>query len=500
MQHSMKMPMTFRKISMKTRSTALFLAFCAWVLVPDAVMAQSVAVAESVAQFTLANGMTLIVKPDHRAPTVAHMLWVRVGAIDEVDGTSGVAHALEHMMFKGTPSVPAGQFSRQVARLGGRENAFTTEDFTAFFQQIPASRLAEVMALESDRFAHNQWPNEEFKKEIEVIKEERRMRTDDNPRAALHEVLNAQAFVASPYHRSVIGWMGDLDSMTADDVRQFWQRWYAAHNAAVVIAGDVTPEQALALAKKYYEPIADRALPERKPRLEPEQKGLRRFEFKAPAEQAYVALAFKVPQLTAFKQPLKQSGAQDVAEAEVLDPASQDALALTVLSAVLDGYAGARLDKALTQGAKRVADSAGAGNGLLGRGPQLFVLDAVPAAGQPVEAVIAALREQVRLVAEKGVSPAELNRVKAQWVASEVYKLDSVFNQAQELGADWAHDMALDANARLIKALKSVTPAQVQSVAQRYFGDDGLTIGVLNPQPLDPNRPQRALGEHRHGG
>ena len=491
----MKMPMPFAKTPLKIQSAALFLVVSAWLLPPSIAMAQAGGgQAEGVAQFKLANGMTLIVKPDHRAPTVAHMLWVGVGAIDEVDGTSGVAHALEHMMFKGTPRVPAGQFSRQVARLGGRENAFTTEDFTAFFQQVPASKLADVMALESDRFAHNQWPDTEFTKEIEVIKEERRMRTDDNPRAALQEALNAQAFVASPYHRSVIGWMGDLDSMVADDVRHFWQSWYVAHNAAVVIAGDITPEQALALAQKYYEPIADRALPVRKPRLEPEQKGLRRFEFKAPAEQAYVALAFKVPQLTAFKQPLKQGETED----EVLDPASQDALALTVLSAVLDGYAGARLDKALTQGPKRLADRAGASNGLLGRGPQLFVLDAVPAPGQSADAVVAALREQVRQVAEKGVNPAELNRVKTQWVASEVYKLDSIFNQAQELGSYWAQGLALDASPRLIRALKAVTPAQVQSVAQRYFGDDGLTIGVLHPQPLDPNRPKRVVGEHHH--
>jgi len=480
MTHSMKMQMPILPF-LKIHTVALFLAFMSACLVtPSAALAQ----AEGLSEFKLANGMTLIVKPDHRAPTVAHMLWVGVGAMDEVDGTSGLAHALEHMMFKGTPTVPAGQFSRLVARLGGRENAFTTEDFTAFFQQIPADKLADVMALESDRFAHMQWPDAEFNKEIEVIKEERRMRTDDNPRAALHEVLNAQAFLASPYHRSVIGWMGDLDSMTADDARQFWQKWYAAHNAAVVIAGDVTPEQALALAKKYYEPIADHPLAVRKPRLEPEQKGMRRFEFKAPAEQAYVALAFKVPQLESLNAPLSKN--------------SQDALALTVLSAVLDGYAGARLDKALTQGPQRLADSAGASNGLMGRGPQLFTLDAVPAAGQSVEAVIVALREQVKSVAEKGVSPAELNRVKTQWVASEVYKLDSVFNQAQELGTYWALGFPLDASPRLIAALKSVTPEQVQSVAQRYFGDDGLTIGVLKPQPLDPNRPKRAVGEHRH--
>ncbi|KAH1282817.1 hypothetical protein KXX11_003596, partial [Aspergillus fumigatus] len=165
--------------------------------------APQAAQASQVEQFTLANGMTLIVKPDHRAPTIAHMVWVRVGAIDEVDGTSGVAHALEHMMFKGTPSLAPGEFSRRVAALGGRENAFTTLDYTGFYQQIPAARLEDVMKLESDRFAHNQWADDEFSREIEVVKEERRMRTEDNPRSLLYEALNAAAFEASPYHRPV---------------------------------------------------------------------------------------------------------------------------------------------------------------------------------------------------------------------------------------------------------------------------------------------------------
>ncbi|MDO9203083.1 MAG: pitrilysin family protein, partial [Hydrogenophaga sp.] len=162
--------------------------------------------------------MTLIVRPDRRAPTVAHMLWVRVGSMDEVDGTSGVAHALEHMLFKGTPSLKPGEFSRRMAALGGRENAFTSRDATAYHQQVPASKLEEVMRLEADRFANNQWDDDEFKREIEVIKEERRQRTEDSPRARLFEALNAAVFQASPYRRPIIGWMSDLDAMTPDDV------------------------------------------------------------------------------------------------------------------------------------------------------------------------------------------------------------------------------------------------------------------------------------------
>ena len=235
------------------------------------------------------------------------------------------------------------------------------------------------------------------------------------------------------------------------------------------------PQAVLRMAEKYYGSIPARAVPARKPRLEPEQAGLRRIAFKAPAEQAYVVLGFKVPRLTSLAST----------------PENDDALALTVLAAVLDGYSGARLDRALTQGADRVADSAGAGNGLMGRGPQLFTLDGVPAPGKTPGQVEAALRAQVARIAREGVSEAELARVKTQWVASEVYKLDSVMSQARELGNLWAQGLPLDTGERLIQRLRQVTAAQVQAVAAKYFGDDQLTVAVLYPQPPDPARKRR---------
>jgi zinc protease len=437
-----------------------------------------------VEQFTLANGLTVIVKPDRRAPTAVHMLWLRVGSMDEVDGTTGVAHVLEHMMFKGTPSLKPGEFSRRVAALGGRENAFTSKDYTGYYQQIPAARLEDVMKLEADRFAHNQWSDEEFKKELEVVKEERRLRTEDNPRSLLDESLNATVFMAAPYRRPVVGWMSDLDALTALDARQFYQRWYIPANAAVVVAGDVDVARVRQLAEQYYGAIPARAVPQRKPRTEPAQAGLRRLDFKAPAEQAYITLAFKVPGLQSLDQPQADD---------------HDALALTVLSAVLDGYSGARLDRALTQGPDRLADSAGSSNGLLGRGPQLFTLDGVPAAGKTAEQVGAALREQVARIAREGVSETELNRVKTQWVASEVYKLDSVFNQARELGSNWVQGLSLDAGERLMARLRAVTAQQVQAVAGKFFGDDQLTVAILRPQPLDKTRtPRTPVAATRH--
>jgi zinc protease len=243
----------------------------------------------------------------------------------------------------------------------------------------------------------------------------------------------------------------------------------------VVVAGDVDPAEVRRLVARYYGPIPARPVPVRKPREEPPQNGMRRVEFKAPADQAYVALAFKVPKLRSF-EPTQENN---------------DALALTVLSAVLDGYEGARLDRALTQGTDRLADSVGASNGLWGRGPQLFTLTGVPAAGKTPEQVEAALRAEVARVARDGVTEAELQRVKTRWIAAEIYKLDSLMNQARELGSHWTQGMPLDASERLLERLRGVTAEQVKAVAARYFGDEQLSVGILRPLPVDPNRKPR---------
>ena len=461
------------KLSLRAAvSAALLAASAAFVPLAGAQPAP----AASVSQFKLDNGLTVLVKPDHRAPTAVLMLWLRAGSMDEVDGASGVAHALEHMMFKGTDKLGPGEFSRRVAALGGQENAFTSYDYTGYFQQVPSDRLPEAMALEANRFAHNRWSDEEFAKEIEVVKEERRMRTDDNPRAVLQEQQSAATFVAAPYRRPVIGWMGDLDSLTGNDVRDFYRQWYVPANAVVMVVGDVDPQVALRLVRQNFGHIPARALPERKPRPEPAQLGIRRLDVKAPAEQALVSLAFKVPRLDSLEP----------------SPGNDDALALTVLAAVLDGYEGARLGRALTQGPDRVADEVNADNGLMGRGPQLFTLSGVPAQGKTAAQVEAALREQVARIAQGGVAEDELARVKTQWMASQIYKRDSVMGQAFELGNQWILGLPPDADERLIARLRQVSAAQVQAVAQKYFGDDQLTVATLIPQPRDPNAKPRA--------
>ncbi len=512
MKHSMKhlcplapKPIYSRAVTVRKRFTrsvwtlAWAMGLCSmgpgWAAAPGATTVaphSNGAAVPDVQQFTLRNGMALIVKPDHRAPTAVNMVWVRVGSMDEVDGTSGVAHVLEHVLFKGTPTVPEGEFSRRVAAMGGVENAFTSKDYTGFYQQIPANRLQEMMVLEADRFANTQWSDAVFAKELEVVKEERRLRTEDEPHALLEEALEATIFMAHPYRRPVVGWMSDLDAMTPDDARAFYQRWYTPSNALVVVAGDVDVAQVRDWAEQTYGTIPLRPVPTRKPREEPAQAGLRRMDFKAPAEQGYVALVFKVPGLS-------PAGLATEAGLASGSSADEDALALTVLAALLSGYDGARLERALTQATGHVADSAGASYGLSGRGPQLFTVFGVPSPGKTSAQVERALRAELARLARVGVGAAELRRVKVQWMASEVYKRDSVFNQAQSLGQNWIQGFDLNSEERLIARLRTVTAAQVQAVAARYFGDDALTVATLLPQPIDKDRaPRQPVAGARH--
>ena len=440
---------------------AAFFSLCCTFLVAPAAWA---AAATQTSEFTLSNGMRVIVKEDHRAPTVAHMIWYHIGSMDEVNGTTGVAHVLEHMMFKGIKKLKPGEFSTRVAELGGRENAFTSRDFTAYFQQIEKSRLPEVMALEADRMENLMFIKDEFEREIKVVMEERRWRTDDQPIQKVYEALHATAWVAHPYHHPVIGWMNDLQNMTVEDAKSWHDRFYAPNNAVMVVTGDVVPAEVRRLAEKYFGHIKRKVIPVTKPQIEPQQQGLRRVTVKAPAENPYVALAFKVPKL------------QDVEK-------DDEALALDVLASVLDGYDNARLTAHLIRG-ERLANSAGAADDGIARGAVMFILDGVPAKGVTTQDLEKYLRAEVERIAREGVSEDELKRVKTQLIAGQVYKRDSIFGQAMEIGTMEMSGMSHRNIDRIIERLGQVTPQQVQAVAQKYFGDEQLTIATLVPLPL----------------
>ncbi len=440
--------------------------------------ASSWATASATFEKTLANGLRVIVKEDRRAPVVVHMVWYRAGAMDEKDGTSGVAHVLEHMMFKGTKTLKAGEFNQRVAAAGGRDNAFTSHDYTAYFQIVPKEALAEMMRLEADRMANLLLKSEDFASEIQVVMEERRLRTEDNPQARVYEAMNAAAFMSHPYRRPVIGWMNDLENMSWQDARDWYRAWYAPNNAYLVVVGDVDHREVFRLAERQYGKLKARTLPARKPQNEPPQRGPRRVTVKAPAQLPYLLMAWKVPKLVDVEK-------------------DRDPYALEVLSALLDGNAAARLPKRLVRGEK-IAQSAEAGYDATLRGEALFLLAGQPAAGRSISELEAALREELRRIADEGVGEDELKRVKTQVVAAQVYKRDSMMAQAMEIGRMEAVGLSWRDIDRFIEKIRSVTAAEVQAVAKKYFSDDTLTVAVLDPQPLDAITPKRRGFATRH--
>jgi zinc protease len=416
----------------------------------------------------LENGLRVIVKQDKRAPTAVQLLVYRVGSIDETNGITGVSHALEHMMFKGTREVPAGEFSRRVAAMGGRENAFTSRDYTGYFQQIPKARLAEVMALEADRMANLVITADSFEPEREVVIEERRLRTEDRARALVYEQLMASALSASPARHPVIGWMSDLRTLTVQDLREWYVRWYSPSNAALVIAGDVDPQAVFELAQQHYGRIPARAVPPRKLQQEPAQRGLRQSVVKAPADSPYLLMAYRVPKLESIEGDLEP-------------------YALEMLAAVLSGDDTSRLVRELVRGSQ-VAVSASAGYDMSQRGPGLFTLAATPARTRSVEEVRQALAAQIARIAAEGVSEDELARIRTQYLASRVYQRDSLMSQAMEIAGLAALGLGWRDGERMIERIREVRPADVRAVAARYFADDTLTMVSLDPQPLDGAR------------
>ena len=420
-------------------------------------------------EYTLSNGLKVIVKEDHRAPVVVSMVWYRVGSMDEVNGTTGVSHVLEHMMFKGTKKVPSGEFSKIIAQAGGRDNAFTSKDFTAYFQQLHKSKLPLALKLEADRMQNLNFSKDGFAKEMKVVMEERRWRTDDKPQALVYEQLLATTFEAHPYRRPVIGWMSDLENMRAEDAERWYRTWYAPNNATLVVVGDVKPREVLSLAQRYFGSIKTKVLPIRKPQEEPQQTGVRSVTVKAPAKLPYLMMSYHTA---------------------VLRDAERDwePYALEILAGVLDGNESARLNRSLVR-ETQIASSTGVNYDSAERGPGLFYLEGVPSEGKTVTDLETAIRGELQKIINDGVKNEELDRVKAQVIANEVFERDSVMAQAHQIGGWEMAGLSYKTLDILVDKLKAVSAEQVQAVAKKYFSDDNLTIAVLDPQPLDNKKP-----------
>jgi zinc protease len=437
--------------------------------------------AGAVTEYQLENGLKLVVKEDHRAPVVVSQVWYKVGASYEHDGITGVSHVLEHMMFKGTDAHPPGEFSRIISENGGRENAFTSKDYTAYFQRLEKSRLPVSFELEADRMRNLHLQDKEFQKEINVVMEERRLRTEDKPTALTYEQFLASAFVSSSVRIPTIGWMNDLENMELGDLQAWYQRWYAPNNAIIVVVGDVEPEAVLALAKKYFGSLKPEEVIPPKPRLEPQQKGKRYITVQAPAEVPYTIMGYKAP---------------------VLRTAEEDwePYALEVLANILDGGNSARLTRELVRGSQ-VATSAGAGYDLYDRQAGLFLLDGTPTGEHTIADVQQALFEQIKRLQETPVAVDELARVKSQVVASNVFEQDSSFYQAMKVGQLEVVGLDWKLADTYVDRINAVTAGQIQAVAKKYLVEEYLTIAELDPLPMEAgSKPgsDRSGGGHGH--
>ena len=443
-------------------------------------MAQTVS-DSGVHTFMLDNGMKILVQPDHRSPVAVSQVWYKVGGSYEYPGVTGVSHALEHMMFKGTKNLKPGEFSDIIAANGGSENAFTGKDYTAYFQRISSDRLELCLKHEADRMRHLQLDEVEFKKEIEVIKEERRTRTDDKPTSLTYERFNAAAFINSSYQQPIIGWMNDLDSMQLKDLSSWYATWYAPNNATLIVAGDVDPQQIYTWAKKYFGVLKPSIIEPPKPRKEVEQMGERRISVKAPAKVPYLIMGYKTPVL---------KNADDTAEI----------YALEVLAGVLDGGNSSRLSQQLIRKSE-IATSVGAGYDPYARQQTLFLFDGAPRDGHSVTELEQAIKKQIINIQNNAPSQDELDRVKAQVMASSVYEKDSVFYQAMQLGTLETVGLGWQRKDEYLEKINQVTAEQVQTVAKKYLQDDRLTVAILEPQEMDMNkRPKHKSvgGRHDH--
>jgi len=412
---------------------------------------------------TLDNGMKIIVREDHRAPVVVSQVWYRIGATYEHDGISGVSHVLEHMMFKGTETLKPGEFSEIIAANGGRENAFTSKDFTAYFQRIASDRLEICLKLEADRMRNVIFLAEEFKKEVAVVQEERRWRVDNKPKSRLFEQFYATAFLSSPQRIPTIGWMDDLKNLEMQDAADWYKLWYAPNNATLVIVGDVQSEKVFELVEKYFADIKPSEISPPKPRAEIEQEGERRINLYGQTSSPYLIMGYKTPVLKDFAGDVK------------------DIYALDVLSGILDGGNSARVAKNMLRG-KEIAVEAGTSYDAFDRLPGLFLFAGVPNKDATPATLEQAFNDEIRDLQEKPVSAQELERVKAQVIASKIFDRDSMYNMAMQIGMLDSVGLEWSLIDSYVDHIRSITADDIKRVANKYFDKNQLTVATLWPE------------------
>lgn len=413
--------------------------------------------------YRLENGLEVVVVANSRAPVVTQMVLYKVGSADEPRGKSGIAHFLEHLMFKGTDSRAPGEFSAIVARHGGQENAFTSYDYTGYYQTVAADRLPLIMELEADRMANLALTEAVVLPEREVILEERRSRIDNEPGSQLQEMARASLWVHHPYGTPIIGWEDEMRNLTLQDARDFYERWYAPNNAVLVVAGDVEPEAVRELAERYYGPISGKDVPERQRVEEPRHWADSRVELASPqAGHPTVSLSFRAPSYATAEPP-------------------ERAYALEVLGELLDGSVG-RLYRSLVV-EQSLAAGAGAGYDANGLDGSTFAFWGSPRPGIEVEAVEAALRAEIDRLLAEGVTEEEVAKAKQRLIDQTVYATDSAGSAAQIFGRALTTGSTVEDVEDWPNRIREVTPAEVEAAARAIFAEVGSTTAVLRSEP-----------------
>ncbi len=435
----------------------------AWIVL-CVLLAQGVANAQVTARVTesaLENGLKILLLEEHKAPVVTVHIWYRVGGRNEQPGTTGLSHLLEHMMFKGTSKIGPGQFSRIIRKNGGRDNAFTSEDYTGYFETFASDRVELALKLEADRMRGLLLDSKEIEAEKKVVMEERRLRTEDDPVSALREAMGAAAFQAHPYRQPIIGWMTDIERLTREDLVRYYNTYYVPNNAVLLVVGDFKSDELLPKIRHHFGPIPRAADPPAVRSVEPEQRGERRVLLKKEAELPFVFMGYHVPNL---KHP--------------------DNFALEVLAYILSGGKSARIYKSLVY-EQQLALFAGGGYDRESVDPNLFPLYASVMPGKTAEEIERALTAEIERVKNELVSDRELQKVKNQIEADFLFGQDSVFNLARvlaeyEIVANW------HAWGGYLPGIRAVTAADLQRVAKAYLTPDNRTVAVLIPTKSKP--------------
>ena len=444
-----------------TRLGALFAAFVIW-----AMPAQAQSLDDNVTTFTLDNGLEVVVIEDHRAPVVTHMLWYKAGAADEAPGVSGVAHFLEHLLFKGTETLAPGEFSEVVAANGGSDNAFTSYDYTGYYQRVAADRLGLMMQMEADRMVNLQLDGEDILTERDVIIEERNQRVENNPGALFGEERSAALYLNHPYGIPIIGWKHEAEALTLDDALAYYTRYYAPNNAVLIVAGDVAPDTVRSLAEEHYGPLpANPELTERVRPQEPPQTSPRRLTYRDPrVSQPYVIRTYLAPER---------------------DPGAQEkAAALTLLSEILGGGQTSVLTRDL-QFDSDIAVYSGAFYSATAYDDTSFGLIVVPKPGVSLEEAEAAMDASVARFLEEGVDPEQLDRIKFQLKAQQIYALDDADALGRRYGTALTSGLSVEDVQAWPGILQAVTGDDIVAAAREVFDlNKSVTGWLMQPETM----------------